>query len=667
MMHGAGRTRPPRKYGSCPPFFGYLGEVVSRPPQDRIDFRRGLGIVVGVAAAIRLVHVFAINRSPLSAVLIGDARAYDAWARVLAGGDWLGSEVFYQAPLYPYFLGTVYALLGAAPAAARVVQALLGAAGCGLLALAGRSWFSPRTGLAAGALAAVYAPAVFFDGLLQKSTLDFLFMAALVWALGRARLSAAPAWAIAPGAVLGMFSLTRENALLLAPWIGLWFLARTSEGRRVGSAMRATLFVTGFLAVLLPVGIRNRVVGGEFVLTTMQSGTNLWFGNNPGATGRHVPLREGREMPEFERADATAIAEAAVGRQLSAREVSAWWRDRALDWIREHPIDWVLLMGRKTLMVWNRVEIPDTESIQLHADESTMLRVLSWWPAFGLLAPLAAAGVALERRRWRDLWLLYGMMAVFTGAVALFYVFARYRFPLVPLLLLFAGAAVVGAYDVLRRGDRREVGLASAAAVVTAFVVWAPVAPTADPRPLDWFNVGTAHADRGDWADAALWFRRSAEARPGEPQVRYNLGRSLEALGDPAGAEREFRETLSLDPSHVPAHNNLGVLLAQREDLAGARDAFEEAIRLEPGSALGWNNLGNVNMVQGRPAEAARLYREATARDPDWIEARVNLATALLEVGQRDEAISELRRVLEREPGREDARALLRDAGAGAD
>ena len=43
---------------------------------------------------------------------MGDARGYDAWARRLAAGDWIGTDVFYQAPLYPYFLGVVYALAG---------------------------------------------------------------------------------------------------------------------------------------------------------------------------------------------------------------------------------------------------------------------------------------------------------------------------------------------------------------------------------------------------------------------------------------------------------------------------------------------------------------------------------------------------------------------------
>ena len=33
-------------------------------------------------------------------------------ARAIAGGDWMGREVFFQEPLYPYALGSLYAVVG---------------------------------------------------------------------------------------------------------------------------------------------------------------------------------------------------------------------------------------------------------------------------------------------------------------------------------------------------------------------------------------------------------------------------------------------------------------------------------------------------------------------------------------------------------------------------
>ena len=68
---------------------------------------------------------------------MGDARGYDQWAQRLAGGDWIGTDVFYQAPLYPYFLGVVYAIAGHDLLAVRIVQALVGSLSAVLVGVAG--------------------------------------------------------------------------------------------------------------------------------------------------------------------------------------------------------------------------------------------------------------------------------------------------------------------------------------------------------------------------------------------------------------------------------------------------------------------------------------------------------------------------------------------------
>ncbi len=79
--------------------------------------------VFGVALLVRLVHVWQLRRSPFFSLLMGDSRGYDEWAQRIAGGEWLGHEVFYQAPLYPYLLGVIYAVAGRHLLLVRIVQA----------------------------------------------------------------------------------------------------------------------------------------------------------------------------------------------------------------------------------------------------------------------------------------------------------------------------------------------------------------------------------------------------------------------------------------------------------------------------------------------------------------------------------------------------------------
>src|SRR4051794_12731517 len=94
-----------------------------------------------LAFVTRLVYLQQLKRSPLFGVLMGDAAGYDAWAREIARGDWLGKTVFYQAPLYPYFLGTWYIIAGTSRWALSLFQIVLGATSCVWLGMAGRRFF----------------------------------------------------------------------------------------------------------------------------------------------------------------------------------------------------------------------------------------------------------------------------------------------------------------------------------------------------------------------------------------------------------------------------------------------------------------------------------------------------------------------------------------------
>src|SRR5205814_8305136 len=117
------------------------------------------------------------------ASLIGDGKQYDLWAQQIAAGQWIGTEVFYQTPLYPYFLAISFEIAGHSLITVRLVQIFLGASSCALLGLAARRLFGDRAGWAAAGLLALYPPAIFFDGLIQKSALDLFLMTVILFTL----------------------------------------------------------------------------------------------------------------------------------------------------------------------------------------------------------------------------------------------------------------------------------------------------------------------------------------------------------------------------------------------------------------------------------------------------------------------------------------------------
>ena len=261
------------------------------------------------------------------------------------------------------------------------------------------------------------------------------------------------------GFTTGLLCLTRENALVAIPVLGMWALLRPAQQSPSRSVKRrlatGIALLMGLFLALGPVALRNYVVGGEFHLTTSQMGPNFFIGNNPNADGTYSPLRAGRGDAKFERQDAIEIAEAESGRALTAGEVSDFYMAKSWDFISTEPVSWLQLMGWKTLLTMNATELVDTEDQYTHARWSPVLTMLNPVAHFGWLVPLGILGMWITRTEWKRLWWAYLLLGAFTASVIGFFVFGRYRFPMVPLLVLFAAPATVYLIDVYQeRGIR---------------------------------------------------------------------------------------------------------------------------------------------------------------------------------------------------------------------
>ncbi len=616
------------------------------PRQNRRAHRDERLIWAGLwalALGLRATYLWQIREAPMLSVLMGDARGYDDWARQIAAGHWLGQEVFYQAPLYPYFLALIYATLGRDLYLVRAVQAILGATSCVFIARAGRDFFDRRVGIVAGVLLAVYPSAIYFDGLIQKPVLDVFFLSLLLCVLGRCTQTPRPGWWFLAGTLAGILTLSRENALVLLPVIAAWVWLAFQRETQTHRLRWIGALALGAGLVLLPVGVRNRMVGGEFHLTTSQFGPNFYIGNNPQADGRYAPLRFGRGDPQFEREDATQLAEAALGRKLSPAEVSRYWTGRALDYIRSDFAGWRRLMARKWALVWNVIELPDTEDVYTYGEYSTLLNGLTRRFHFGVLCPLAALGVVVTWPMRQRLWLLYVMLLSYAGSVAMFYVFGRYRFPLVAWLVMFAAAGLVETGRLARAKRLARVFVGAALAVVVAVLVNQTGACTEDDCRSNAHSILAHHLAQqpGKTDEAMAHYRRALELRPQNAGAHYSFGVFLAGQGQLDEAIAHFNEALRLKPDFARAHNNLGAALASQGRLAEANRHFERALQISPDYAEARYNHAKALLALGRAREAVQEYRETLRLNPDLPAALRDLAWVLAthpDAGIRDGA-----------------------------
>jgi tetratricopeptide (TPR) repeat protein len=618
---------------------------------DRKTRRRCVAAIFSIAFVLRLIYLFQIESIPLFYHLAGDGWTYDEWARRIAAGAWLGEGVFYQAPLYPYFLAVLQSLLGHDLWAIRLVQIILGALSCALVFVVGEKIFSRRAGLAAGLLLAFYAPAIFFDALIEKSILDlFLLSALLLLLLGTDAETRWSKW-LGAGAILGLLGLSRENALVLAPvvalWIAVYFSARPLQIR----AQRLAWFVVGVLVILLPVGLRNLAVGGEFKLTTSQLGPNFFIGNNAAADGTYGSVRRIIGEAQLEGTDAKRLAQRAMKRELMPGEVSDFWLDRALDYIKNQPADWLALLGRKWLLVWNAREIEDSDDFYIYRSWSWLLDALGAVYHFGVLAPLAALGMALTWSRWRQLWLLYAMVLSLAASIAIFYVFGRYRFPLAPLLALFAGAGVAAALELYKEKNWRLVATGAAIALCAAVIVNWPMSNVSGPGAAGYNNLSNAYLKQGKIAPAINTALEAIQADPNYGVAHYNLGNLYAQQGKFDAARRHFETALRLYPNYADAHSNYGQLTAERGDIETGVRYFRRAIELNPALPRAHLNLGVALAKQGRLDEAVPALAQAARLSPDSPEPSYYLGSVYAAQNRYGEAAAAFQRALQINPG----------------
>jgi tetratricopeptide (TPR) repeat protein len=604
--------------------------VPTRPPARPLLLRRWTGwlIVATAAFALRGVYLYQASAAPFFDTLRSDSRAYDAWAQRITNESWIGHDVFFQAPLYPYFLATVYTIAGRDMAAVRFVQIVLGCAACVMLFEAARRWFSPAVGLIAGLMLAAYPPAMFFDLQIDKTILDEFLLAAVLLMLSIIGTSKPTTLLyIACGALLGLLCLTRENALLLVVVIAGWLAIRDRKDMPLWPRLRSVgTLVLGVGLILGPVAARNAWIGGELQITTSQFGYNFYVGNGAGADGAYRAMRPGHGDPMYERTDTIELAEEAMGRKLTAGEVSAYWTRTTLNHIAKEPAWWVKLLVRKWLMVWSSTEIADSGDFDTHTAWSPLLRRLSIPWHFGVLLPLAAAGMVLTWPERRRHGLLIVLIASYSVAVGAFYLFARYRYPLVLMLIPYAAAALVVGARAIALAQWKRVLVALALASVFAVVSNTAWALPLRIRGADFYNRGLAHARRNEPDAAIAAYRKAIRINPQLVEAYNNLGLTLAERGQPDAAMAEYEAALRVKPDDSAAHSNIGMALAQQKRLPEAIGHFREAVRAKPDLTAAWFNLGIALAMHGERDDAAKAFETVLAQQPDNPQATAWLA-----------------------------------------
>ena len=377
------------------------------------------GIVFLVALALRVSVIAELQPLPLFRTPQLDSLEYLEWAERYAAGDFSWPARPSHGPGYPMFLGAILAATGSL-AAARVVQAVVGALTCVLVYSIALRSFGRRAATAAGLLAAAYAPLILADvSILAEGLLVFLLAAAL-------RLSQSERWTAigAAGLALGSAAIVRPTALAVLPLV-LWAVWRARP-----SPKALALFLAAVAYPLAPAMLHTWRETGQIVLVQAGGGMNTYIGNSP----KHDGTAWARPGGEW---DALQGAAWRAGLVKPAEEDSFYLRQLRRE-IVEEPLGFARVLASKAMWLIQDEEVRDSHSFHFFAAESAVLR---WTLRFGVLLALAVAGVVVAPRR--DLVLPVYLLIMALTVVALV-AGSRYRLPVVLPLFVYGGVAIVG-------------------------------------------------------------------------------------------------------------------------------------------------------------------------------------------------------------------------------
>ncbi|GAB4453414.1 MAG: hypothetical protein OHK0029_06190 [Armatimonadaceae bacterium] len=541
------------------------------------------------AFLVQVAFLVQFSSSPFFWVPRLDALYHDVMARQVILND-LPNEPFFRAPAYGYFLALIFAAFGVQNyVAVRIVHALVESASVALLFALGSRLFSRPVGVVAAVTMALYGPLIYLISDLHTSVLEVFF--ALVFArqyveILRNKDSGFHKNAGIAGLALGLWAITRPNALLLLPpaLAGIVLPPGKPTSRKA-----IAWFLAGWLAFPLLVTARNAVVGKDFVFIASQGGINLFLGNRPEADG-FTPSTPKRYPVQGEYQDSVELygkyaASEANGRLMKPSEVNRYWIGRSLDFWRENPVAALRLTGKKLVLAFSNREVRNNTGYDYIVTEWVPLLRGAFF-GFWYAGPFGLLGMALA---WRlvPMSRAFSVMAlVYFASFIPFFVADRFRLPIIPYLLLFAAFAV---WQMVQWATMRKVRpvLASAVLVggfgVLSWVEWVPT------------------MTRSVWA-----------------QDIWSAGNRWNALGKYDKGEAQMRRALALDPQNYEIWSGLGEALFYRKRYDDAIVAFREGIRLSPTYPVGMVfNLALCYKGKGDYATTRKLLREVLDHSPD--------------------------------------------------
>lgn len=560
-----------------------------------------------------------------------DADSYSIWAKDIVSQDLLGSsKAFMKWPFYAYFLSFLFKLSGNNILSVYTFQFILGAINCVLVYFIAKTIFNEIVAFIAALLCVCYGLFIFYDGLLIYTSLSlflnlllFLFILYIKDNPNKKNLF----WL---GIFLGICTITQANIIIFGTLAIVWILWNKQKQRQESSSVvylinYFLLFSLGLFIVIGPVTLRNYLAEKDFVLIAGNIGFNFYSGNNPGATGTfYCPDNINLNQEDMFR-DAKIVARMEAGRQLKTSEVSTFWFNKAIEFIRRHPLRYLKLLLRKITYLLNPNEPVHDLEFYFIKDKIRIFKLMFMDLKF--IMPLGILGVLLGIKNFKKSVFLYLILITLSFSIVLFFITTRYRMALVPFLVIFASRSLISLWDAFREKRYFTFGRLCAVLILIFILVnYNKIFNRNIEKNLQnnfsnlnyHFIKALTYENNSDYRRAIQELNSAYNINPLDRRVLFRLGVIYFYLKDLKTAEEKFKEVIKICPFCVDAYYNLGFLYNQQGRFAEAVGALERSIYLDPENMAANFELGRAYKSTGKFNEAKQKFELALQNISRW-------------------------------------------------
>jgi len=446
--------------------------------------------VLLLALVIRIVALLNFKASLYADFLIWDENVYHRWASSIAGGHAKMPPIYDFTPFPAYIMVLIYKAFSADPLNFRIFNILLGVLTCGLIYLVGQELGGRLIGFAAGLIAALYRPFIFFSITALKTALSvFLFAAVIYLFVIFLNRQSTFILTFLLGAAAGLMLNVRANFVVVLPLIALLILYHRHRCQNSTKTISRELLIyaLGLIITVSPFIIHTYRTTGRLKLTAT-GGFNLYIANsllNPIPYYRPVPFAT--SYPGTQAIQFVIEASQRAGRKLSAGQASSYWTGQVIRMAMAQPAAILKKIGYKTLAFVNRFESADNYHIGFLSSYVKFFKL----PFFGiaLILPFGLAGMIIGAAQDRRVLFLSLIFLFYGLTLIIFFTNIRIR---LPVLVILIPMAVMGFQKAIQNGRRGRGKFAAAYFIVAAILLVAEYLPL--PGTGDFSGYYNTHA-----------------------------------------------------------------------------------------------------------------------------------------------------------------------------